>query len=192
MDSAIDEAVLAKERRQLYLYAVMRLRDADLAEDVVQETLVAAVQALDRFEQRASLRTWLMAILRNKIVDAVRRSGREVPFDEDTMSGNGEAEDADLGYDEVGHWQPAAAPGSWNSPEAAMNQSEFWGVFEHCLQGLPVRTGEVFYLREVVGESIADICKNLDISETNCSVMLFRARARLRECLERKWFGTAP
>lgn len=88
-------------------------------------------------------------------------------------------------------WEPEAKPKAWSSPEKSLEQNQFWGVFEECLKIMPPRIGEVFVLREVMGESIEDICKNLEITETNCSVILYRGRARLRTCLEHIWFGGA-
>lgn len=186
MSPKIDSDVLGRERKYLFMFAMMRLRDPDLAEDAVQETLVAALQSLDRFENRSSIRTWLVAILRNKIADMMSKRGREVSADEmlDSLS-----EDTDEGFDERGHWDPAAKPRAWSSPEQALERDQFWGIFEQCLKIMSPRIGEVFVLREVMGESIGDICKNLEITETNCSVMLYRARARLRTCLEHNWFG---
>lgn len=187
MSAQIDSRLLAQERKYLFMFAMMRLRDADLAEDAVQETLVAALQAVDRFENRSSIRTWLVAILRNKIADMMAKRGREVSADEmlDSLS------DDDDWFDERGHWDAEAKPKAWSNPEASLEQSQFWAVFEQCLKIMSPRTGEVFVLREVMGESIDDICKNLEITETNCSVILFRARARLRTCLEQNWFGMA-
>src|SRR5574340_976765 len=186
MGGKIDDQVLAQERKYLFIFAMMRLRDADLAEDAVQETLVAALQALDRFESRSSIRTWLVAILRNKIADLMSKRGREVSADEmlDAL-----ADDGQQWFDESGNWEPEARPTAWSSPEKSLEQSEFWAVFDLCLKAMSPRVGEVFVLREVMGEAIADICKSLDITETNCSVMLYRARARLRACLENNWFG---
>lgn len=186
MDRKIDGQDLARERKNLFMFAMMRLRDPDLAEDAVQETLVAALRSLDGFAQRSSLRTWLISILINKMSDLINKRRQEVPVDELIDSDIDEES-----FDEHGHWEPEAAPRTWSSPEKALEQSEFWGVFEGCLQMMPPRTGEVFVMREVMGESIADICHTLDISESNCSVILFRARANLRGCLEQKWFQGA-
>ena len=170
MSPKIDSEVLARERKYLFMFAMMRLRDPDLAEDAVQDTLVAALQSLDRFEGRSSIRTWLVAILRNKIADMMSKRGREVSADEmlDSLS-----EETDEGFDERGHWDPEAKPRSWSSPEQALERDQFWGVFEQCLKIMSPRIGEVFVLREVMGESIGDICKNLEITEANCSVMLY-------------------
>jgi RNA polymerase sigma-70 factor (ECF subfamily) len=188
MTGNIDGQALARERKYLFAFAMVRLRDPDLADDAVQETLVAAWRAADRFEQRCTLRTWLVTILINKIADLKARQGREIPVEEIVESSG---DDDDPWFDETGRWQPEAMPHPWSSPEKAVEQREFWGVFERCLQAMPPRIGEVFVLREVLGESIEDICKALDISASNCSVMLFRARASLRSCLQQKWFGGA-
>lgn len=187
-DERIDPRVLGAERKNLFLFAMTRLRDADLAEDAVQETLVAALGALHRFERRSSLRTWLISILINKISDMIAKQGREMSIDEISQS---VGEDDDAWFDEAGNWEPAAAPRSWSSPDKALEQRQFWGLFERCLQRMPARLAEVFVLREVMGESIEDICQTLGITASNCSVMLFRARATLRACLENNGFAAA-
>jgi RNA polymerase sigma-70 factor (ECF subfamily) len=185
----IDDSLLASERHYLYLFARVRLRDPDLAEDAVQETLVAALSNRAAFEGRSSPRTWLVAILRNKISDIMRNAGREVPLDTDPDDPEAGARQIEALFRDNGHWQPAAVPATWDQPEAAFERAEFWTVFEDCLRTMPARLAETFVLREVMGESIQDICKNLECTETNCSVMLFRARLRLRGCLEENWFG---
>lgn len=190
MADGVDEKTLAAERKYLYFYALMRLRDADLAEDAVQEALVAALQNRETFAGRSSVRTWLVAILRNKIVDIVRDSSREVSLSADEDDGGIEALDAL--FRKNGHWSADSAPKPWRDPEAALEQQHFWRVLEMCVEALPGRIGEAFVLREVMGESIADICVALGITENNCSVMLFRARARMRGCLEENWFGVSP
>ncbi|GAB4176674.1 MAG: RNA polymerase factor sigma-70 [Rhodocyclaceae bacterium] len=189
MTSAIGDDTLAGERRYLYIYAMTRLRDPHLAEDAVQETLIAALAHRESFEGRSSLRTWLVAILRNKIADALRLAAREPQLDEDPD--DPERSDAliEALFRENGHWHPAAVPRQWKRPDEAMENNQFWEVFERCLKVMPARLAEAFVLREVMGESIDDICKSLAVSQTNCSVMLFRARARLRGCLEQNWFA---
>lgn len=189
MNNNVSAQSVASERRYLYLYAMVRLRDPDLAEDAVQETIAAALDALPRFEGRSSLRTWLVTILRHEIVDLLQQRKREVTIE-------GEGEDADTPDEQLealfkrnGQWQEVFMPHAWNHPEAALEQREFWETFEACLRVMPARIAEVFMLREVLGEAIDAICKNLAITETNCSVMLYRARMRLRACLEQNWFG---
>ncbi len=184
----VSDQALAAERPYLMGYAVFKLRDADLAEDVVQETLVAAIEGKHRFEGRSSLRTWLVAILRNKVFDLLAARKGEVYVDgfgpEDDDDGTAESF-----FDTHGRWGPGVKPQTWGDPESAMEQRQFWETLEQCLRGMPARLQEVFVLREVIGEPILAICKNLGISKTNCSVMLYRARMRLRPCLDARWFA---
>ena len=190
MHAAIGPEQLAAERKHLYLYAMVKLRDADLAEDAVQETLIAAIEALPNFQGRSALRTWLVAILRNKIADLVQARGRlvsvEGEHDDESME-----EALESLFDRQGMWDRDQRPRAWEDPERALQQQQFWTVFELCLRVLPAKTAEVFTLREVFGEAIESICKNLGITATNCSVMLYRARMRLRTCLDEKWFSGA-
>lgn len=187
MNAAVGPEQLAAERKHLYLYAMIKLRDPDLAEDAVQETLVAAIEALPTFQGRSALRTWLVAILRNKITDLIQARSRLV-FAEGDDEHSGEEELESL-FDRHGMWNRSERPRAWEDPEGALQQQQFWTVFEICLRYLPSKTAEVFTLREVFGEAIESICKNLGITATNCSVMLYRARMRLRTCLDEKWFS---
>lgn len=189
MNSRPSTLSVASERRYLYLYAMVRLRDPDLAEDAVQETMVAALEALPRFEGRSSLRTWLVTILRHKIADLLQQRGREATVGDDGDDYQTPDEKLEALFQKNGQWQEATRPRAWNHPEAALEQREFWQIFESCLRVMPARIAEVFMLREILGEAIDAICKSLAITETNCSVMLYRARMRLRGCLEHNWFG---
>lgn len=190
MSGVPDPAAIAQERGYLFRYALGRLRDRDLAEDVVQETLTAALQGLARYQARSALRTWLTAILRHKIADQLRSRGVEVAVEgiEDEAAADDDFEDM---FDAHGRWQHGAMPRAWNDPLRAIEREQFRAVFDRCMKRLPARIAEAFYLREVLGEPIEIVCKDLEISATNCSVMLFRARMRLRACLEVKWFAGA-
>jgi RNA polymerase sigma-70 factor (ECF subfamily) len=181
----------------LFKYAMFRLRDAAIAEDVVQETLLAALQAYNKFEGRGSERTWLVGILKHKITDCFRRMSRERTVSE--LEGE-EFEHPELFMQTgewIGHWVAAAepekgaqlGPHEWGStPEALLQQSEFWDVFSQCLSPLPQRIASAFTLREVDGLSSEEICEVLGISVNNLWVMLHRARAHLRRCIEVNWF----
>lgn len=182
-------ARLAGERGYLRRVALQRLRDDHLAEDAVQDTLLAAMQAIGSFEGRASLRTWLVAILRNKVNDLLGRSRRELPMGEVDPREDGDDEPGDEHFDDSGAWQAGAAPRSWGDPALAAQNHQFWQVLEACLAELPARSAEAFRLREIHGESTAEICARLGISPSNCAVMLFRARSHLRAALETRWFG---
>ncbi len=179
---------IAREQKYLYRYAITRLRDPDLAQDVVQYTILAAMEAAERFQGKASLRTWLIAILRNKILDAMKAHARLVSLESDPSTEDALDHDVDKQFNLDGRWSTTYRPTSWANPEAAFENTQFWTVFERCLEHVPPRIAEVFVLREVLGETIADICKILDLSASNCSVMLFRARMRLKDCLDVNWF----
>jgi len=171
----------------LYRYAVMRVRDSAMAEDLVQETLLSALRAKDSFAGAAAERTWLIAILKNKIIDHYRRSRHEAPLpDSDDPDAAIEAMFNEADED---HW--ARMPAVWANPDTALEQAEFWRAFQLCLEGLPARQAQVFALTELDGLTTEELCKVLEAQPSNVWVMLHRARLRLRECLEQGWFGAA-
>jgi RNA polymerase sigma-70 factor, ECF subfamily len=184
----------------LYRYALVRLRDRSLAEDAVQETLVAALRSPGSFGGRATERTWLVGILKHKIVDHFRKTAREAPFDSDEGK---EIEPNHLFMQTgewVGHWVAAAEPEKASSfgpfewratPEDFVARTEFWTVFDGCLKPVPPRLASAFTLREIDGLSSEEICDILGVSVQNLWVMLHRARAHLRNCLEQNWFKPA-
>jgi RNA polymerase sigma-70 factor (ECF subfamily) len=183
-------AEIESHRPYLVRYALSQLRDAVLAEEAVQEALLAALEGIDRFDGRSTLRTWLTSILRFKIIDLQRRLVRDratSSLDEETLASTEEAWLDDL-FDETGHWR--TPPQAWNDPESALEQSRFWMVFEQCLGRLPGAGGRVFFKREVMGEETEAICRDEGITTSNCWVILHRARVALRMCLETNWFGS--
>ncbi len=185
------QSELAALRPDLLRFARLQLRDAGAAEDAVQETMLAALTGSQRFESRSSYKTWLIAILRNKIIDIIRGQSREVSA---TSLADDEAGDDLLTeslFDQYGHWQSTAQPGRWADPEASFEQRQFWNVFEACLDHLPEKTARVFMMREFLGFETEEICKETGISTSNCWVVLHRARTGLRTCLEIRWFAGA-
>lgn len=179
---------LHSHREFLYRYAVVHLRDRELAEDLVQEALTAAVAAADGFKGDSSLRTWLVSILRHKIVDHLRKEAH-APVAESRLGGAARDETLDTFFDAAGRWHEHK-PRTWDDPDAALEHAQFWDVFQACCDLLPRQTARVFLLREVMGLTIEEICKDLRISASNCSVILHRARLRLQDCLEHKWFAS--
>lgn len=174
-------------RGYLMRYALLQLRDQTSAEDVVQETLLAAVEGGDRFSGKSTVKTWLTGILKHKIIDQVRRQSREQPLLQGEDDERSEADVIDGLFKADGHWQNF--PADWGDPGNALENKRFWETFEMCARLMPVKTARVFMMREVMELSTEEICKELDITATNCWVMLHRARLSLRECLETKWFG---
>jgi RNA polymerase sigma-70 factor (ECF subfamily) len=169
-------------RPYLLRYASLHLRNRDAAEDAVQETLVAALAGEAAFAGRSNLRTWATGILKHKIIDAIRRAGRE-----QALEGEEDTADFDALFDQRGHWHEH--PEAWNEPDGALQQKQFIAALERCLEGLPPRTAQAFLLREHMGLETAEICKELGITSTHCWVLLYRARMALRECLEKRWFA---
>ncbi|MFB9156379.1 sigma-70 family RNA polymerase sigma factor [Chromobacterium violaceum] len=179
----VDPQAIEQERPYLLRYALAQLRERDAAEEAVQETLLAALVARDGFSGKSTLRTWLTSILRFKLIDALRRKGKEKLFE----SLDEECDDGDFDglFTQDGHWrEPVRA---WSGPESQLVSKQFWQVFEECSKVMPRRTAMVFAMREVMGMEIADICNNLEITATNCSVLLYRARMSLRECFSTRW-----
>ena len=186
MDAALLTAELDRHRRYLLRVAELQLRDSDLAEDVVQETLVAALAAREGFSGRSSVKTWLTGILKHKIVDAIRQKQRQpvvsASFDEET-----DLEEFDPLFKDNGAWE--APPADWGDPENALSRREFMDVMELCLERLPANTARVFIMREVMELETDEICKELTITANNLWVILYRARMTLRHCLEQNWFA---
>ena len=180
---------VGQHRDYLYRYALLHLRDGTRAEDVVQETLLAAVESPDRFSGKSSLRTWLIGILKHKIIDVFRKQSRETSL-EGSADGESEEEFADLYFDRLrtDHWH--TFPQTWGDPEQSLEDKRFWEVFDQCSMQMPSQIARAFYMREIMGLETDEICKELSITATNCWVMLYRARMSLRQCLELRWFGT--
>ena len=183
-------AEIESHRPYLLRYALSQLRDGQLAEEAVQEALLAALESSATFGGKSTLRTWLTSILRFKVIDMQRRAGAERQlFDAAQVDAVAEDEGwLDDLFDETGHWR--VAPQAWSDPESALEQRRFWEVFEGCLGRLPEAAGRIFFKREILGEETDAICKDEHITASNCWVILHRARLGLRACLEKNWFGT--
>jgi RNA polymerase sigma-70 factor, ECF subfamily len=172
----------------LYRYALLRVRRPELAEDLVQETLLIAVRTRESFAGRSSERSWLVGILKNKVCDHFRKAGRETSFT-DLEFFDDEHSDKFDGQD---FWIHERGPIEWQ-PEgrAALDRAEFWAALRECLGKLPQRVADVFMLREIEEVDSRHVCATLNISESNLWVMLHRARMALRQCLELNFFGGA-
>ncbi len=181
-------AEVESHRGYLVRFATAKLRDGDQAEEVVQEALLAALDGVGSFSGQSSLRTWLTSILKFKIIDFQRRVIAErahfsqAPDEDDSA----DPEWMDRLFDDTGHWGQRLA--EWSNPDDALQQKQFFEVFERCMDKLPKAAGRVFFQREVMGIETDEICKEEGISASNCWVMLHRARLALRECLDRNWF----
>jgi RNA polymerase sigma-70 factor (ECF subfamily) len=166
----------------LLRFALSRVGRQEVAEDLVQETFLAAWGARKSFDGRSSLSTWLGGILRRKIADYYRRVGRErVLVEVDATDQNGSL------FGKRGKWlEPVTR---WKeSPEQLAENSEFWSVMTGCLAGLPAHLAEAFRLREIRLASMEEVCTATGVTPKNLSVRLHRARLLMRRCLDQKWF----
>lgn len=182
-----DTAFLNDLRRQMLKFATLQLSNKDTAEDAVQEALIGALKNAKSFAGRAALKTWVFAILRNKIADVLRQKQRMVDASSLLREGE-EGEDFSELFDKKGFWQADEKPATWGNPQDSLHQNQFWKVFEVCLDGLPGNQARVFMMKEFVELESAEICTAVGITTTNLNVMLHRSRLRLRECLENTWF----
>jgi RNA polymerase sigma-70 factor (ECF subfamily) len=179
------ERSLAGLRPTLMGIARLQLRNDAWAEDVVSETIVAALEASRSFAGQSQLKTWVVGILKHKIIDQFRRTKREVSADAQLEAAQVETFDELFAAD--GH--RVSAPLDWGDPEATFSRSQFFEVLQTCLDRLPAGLARIFMMREWLEYETGQICKELGITSTNCFVMLYRARMRLRECLDVEWFG---
>jgi RNA polymerase sigma-70 factor (TIGR02943 family) len=168
----------------LFNLAVGQLRDPIVAEDLVQETFLAAIKARDRFGGRSSDRTWLVGILRHKIYDHLRRVCRERPIRSDIASGRPDQEV----WDDSVLWAYEVAE-ECLEPSRRLELAEFRQALETALGQLPPRIAQVFQLYEVEERPNREVCARLNISESNLWVMLHRARKQLRQELAGWWNG---
>jgi RNA polymerase sigma-70 factor (ECF subfamily) len=180
------DSTLAELRPMLLKIARLQLRNDTWAEDVVSETLIAALEGAARFGGQSQVKTWVVGILKHKIIDQFRKNGREVSVEAEQEAS--EAESFDEIFVEDGHFRDRPLP-VWGDPEATLSRNQFLEVLQACVDRLPAGLGRIFMMREWLENDTDEICKEMGITSTNCFVMLYRARMRLRECLELNWFG---
>lgn len=188
-DSLDDQHFLHDLRKKMLAFATLQLSDGHLAEDAVQEAMLGALRGKARFEGRAALKTWVFAILKNKIADMIRQKSRQP-----AMEGfNHDDEDGAklVFFNKRGHWLDDERPHAWSDPEASYEQQQFWRVFEACLERLPPKQAQIFMMREFLNLETDEICAALGVSQSNVFVILHRARLGLRRCLEINWYQEA-
>ena len=167
----------------MYAYALKRVSDPIVAQDLVQDTFVAALGSYDSFSAKSSEKTWLIGILKHKILDYYRSKHRGIHKALETTS------DIDSFFNEAGHWKEM--PSQWNTnPEQVLKNKEFLAVLHACIDMLTQNQKNVFIFREIDGVALQELCKIFSLSSTNLSVILYRARNKLRECIDRNWFNS--
>lgn len=180
------EEQLVEQRVYLMRFARLQLRNEAWAEDVVSETLLAALSKPQAFGNRSQLKTWLVGILKHKVIDLIRSNAREVAAPDPGVDEEGDALDK-LAFKADGHF--ASPPSDWGDPHQTLQQRQFFQVLDVCVERLPPGLGRLFLMREWLELSCDEVCKELSLTPTNLYVQLHRARLRLRECLDIHWFG---
>lgn len=173
-------------RPQLLRFARTQLRNEAWAEDAVSESVVAALERPAAFAGQSQLKSWLIGVLKHKLIDQLRRNTREATI---LVGEDGEDLDDDLFLPD-GHWREA--PQDWGDPDAACCQKEFFEILQACCDHLPPVQARVFMMREWLELDSGEICTQLAISAGNLWVLLHRARLRLRDCLQLRWFDGQP
>lgn len=176
---------LESMRPALLRFALLQLRNPTLAEDAVQEALLAVLEKPDQFAGNASLRTYVIGILKFKIIDGLRIAKRTVQIE--TVDDQSEDDVVDQLFAANGHTIDKSR--AWGNPDATLEQKDFFRVLEVCLEKLPPQNARVFMMREWLDLESEEICKELALSTSNLWVILYRARVRLRECLDINWFA---
>lgn len=183
-----DAEYLKSLQIQMLKFAEIQLNDHQLAEDAVQEALIGAMKNAKSFGGKSAFKTWVFAILKNKIADILRKRHRTVELTNLASNSLDEDEDFSNMFDETGHWANGLNPTDWGDPEKSFKEDQFWLVLETCLENLPERQAKVFMMREYIGLSTEEICGSESLSVSNLHVILYRARMRLQKCLEIRWF----
>ena len=169
----------------LFSYALKFIPQKDVAQNLVQETFLAALKNQSSFKGNSSEKTWFIGILKNKIIDYLRLKYRETPASQ-LVKEDMHIEDF---FDKADTGHLKKEPGNWEfNPSSLIENKEFWGSFNDCLEKLPEKTAQAFSLREIDAMDSKEVCKVLGITSTNLWVILHRARLQLRQCLETNWF----
>jgi RNA polymerase sigma-70 factor (ECF subfamily) len=180
------EQQLIALRDYLLRFARLQLRNETWAEDVVSETVLAALAKPQAFGERSQLKTWLVGILKHKVIDALRHHRREVSGLEHSPDDDADPLES-MAFKADGHF--SELPADWGNPEQQCNSRQFLAVMDACINQLPKVQGRLFLMREWLELSSEEVCKELALTPTNLYVQLHRARLRLRECLELNWFA---
>ena len=171
---------------RLFRYALSRIRDERAAEDLVQEALITAFTAREKFAGQSAELTWMIGILRNKIFEHLRKQSREAP----PISGKDEDQREEANFDNGRHWKPEFEPRDWGpEPQRSAESAEFAAALKKCLEALSPAVSRAFVLREMEGVEPGRCAQALGVPPNHFAVLLYRARMRLRRCLEKNHFA---
>ena len=174
----------------LFGFTLRYVSDRSVAEDLVQEALLGALKARSSFAGSSTERTWLIGILKNKVMDHYRKAGRETELVQPEQLPNSDDPDYISTGPDAGSWQPQRRPLAWSvDTNDPVEKKQFWDHLQRCLEGLDKRLARVYTLRDIQEIDYEEVCNVLTVTPTNLRVMLHRARKHLRRCLETQWMG---
>lgn len=186
-------SLVERYHASLLRIARMYVPSAEVAEEVVQDTWIAVLDGVDRFERRSSLKTWIYSILTNIAKTRGQRERRSIPFSAASPVGPGEPSvDPDRFFSPDDPRKPSGADHTWalapkpfQTPEESLLSGETRDLILATIDGLPPAQMEVIRLRDIEGWSAEEVCNALELTETNQRVLLHRARSKVRAALER-------
>jgi RNA polymerase sigma-70 factor (ECF subfamily) len=174
---------------KMFSWAFHKTGSKETAEDLVQDTFLAAVKGFDKFERKSNPKTWLFSILNNKIIDLYRKEVKNQVTYEASHTNSEGASFFDTLFNENGGWQKSQAPGNWGAtPENLLDDKNFVGVLQLCMGKLPANWNAAMRLKYLEEKKAEHICQELGIATTNYWQILHRAKLQLRKCLETGWF----
>jgi len=184
-----DKLFMHSLRKKMLKFALIQVKNEQLAEDAVQEALISAYQNMAKFQRQAALQTWIFSILKNKLIDLLRKEKRVTSVSQ-LEQGHGLHGDElmEFLFDQKGHWHKEQKPIRWPHPDEDLENTHFWRVFETCLDNMPERYSRYFMMREFLELETNEICTNENLTTNQLNVTLYRARLKLRECLENNWY----
>jgi len=182
---------LEKYGDSLFGYALRCINNRAIAEDLVQETFLAALKGRAKYTGASSEQTWLTGILKNKVADHYRKSSREIQLTLPELYADSDDTEYISTGQNIGSWQPSQRPAAWSvDPNDPVEQRQFWNHLQYCLEGLDDKLVRVYTLRDMMEIEYKEVCNVLSVTPTNLRVMLHRARKLLRRCLEKQWIGS--
>lgn len=175
---------------ELFSWAYYKTSDKMQAEDLVQETFLAAFQSMEKFQEKSSPKTWLFSILNRKVVDVYRKRRRNIFYSRGTIEMNGKANILNHLFDQHGNWKKEHRPKKWEIEDfQILDQPEFRQTLQACLHKLPSKWLSIIELKYLKEKEGKDISQELEISSTNYWQILHRAKLQLRSCLKTNWFN---
>lgn len=169
--------------QELFVYATSKINDQQTAEDIVQNTFLAALESVDKFERKSSPKTWLFSILKHKIADYHRSKYRQSAIKQSF-------DPLEICFDEYGNWKDCHKPSEWNTDEEKLlDNLEFNKVLKSCYENLPAKWAAAVQLKYFHEDDSDEICDKIKVTVTNFWQMIHRAKVMLRFCLETNWFN---